>query len=290
MQILVAGLVLVGIGAFGGCDAREIAVRMLELHRPKGFMIETVHNAGRDRNYGLFVPLNYKPDIEYPVIVFLHGFGEGGNTAKANLRVGLAPIVAERAWNFPFICIFPQSPDGHWDEDSKAASDVMACLADVSRKYSVDANRVYLTGLSTGGYGTWAVGARHREVFAALVPMGTSKNPIEFAERLTRMPIRSYHNHNDPIAPIWYDSSMCDRINMLGGRAEMFKTDGGGHNCWATAYGQMDLFKWLLQQKRRGAERPKSQPRPGFTATSVEPPPSISSPTPTPASMPMTPY
>jgi len=273
MQFLVVGLILVGVGVLGGCNgACETAVGMLELHRPKGFMIETVSNAGRNRNYGLFVPIAYNPEIKYPVLVFLHGFGEGGSKARENLRVGLAPAVAKRAGNFPFICIFPQSPDGHWDEDSDAASDVMACLADVSRRYSVDANRVYLTGLSTGGYGAWAIGAKHRDVFAAIVPMGTSKSPAEFAERLTRMPIRSYHNYNDPIAPVWHDSSMCDRVNMLGGRAEMFKTDEGGHNCWDFAYGQTDLFEWLLTQKRRvgvpTAGMPKVHPRPGFTATS----------------------
>jgi len=269
---------LVGLWSLGGCNgARDTAVNMLEKNRPNGFMIETVHNAGRDRKYGLFVPLNYNPKVNYPVIIFLHGMGEGGNSAKKNLRVGLAPFVADRAGNFPFICIFPQSPNGNWDEDSDAASDVIACLTEVSRKYSVDAARVYLTGLSTGGYGTWAIGAKYRERFAALVPMGTSKNPCEFADLLTSMPIRCYHNNGDFCAAMWNDDSMCDRINMLGGHAEMIKTDGPGHDCWEIAYGETDMFSWLLTKQRPSASKTPTaslptaaQPRRGFTATSVD--------------------
>ena len=244
-----AGGVLVAGRLQWRCDT---AINMLEKDRPRGFMIQTVHNSGRDRKYGLFVPLNYDAKNKYPVIIFLHGVGEGGGNAHPCLRVGLAPFVADRADNFPFICIFPQSSSGYWHENSEAASDVIAILAEVKQNYSVDADRVSLTGLSTGGYGTWAIGATHKELFAALVPMGSSENPTQFAEQLVGMPIRCYHNNGDIFAAMWNDTSMCDKINALGGSAEMFKTDGPGHDCWEIAYGKTDMFEWLLTQRRRG--------------------------------------
>jgi predicted peptidase len=252
MQVFLGCLLVTGFLSLVGCNgARDTAISMLEKDRPKGFMIETINNSGRERKYGMFVPLSYDPKIKYPVIIFLHGLGEGGNDSKANLKVGLAPFVADRAGDFPFIVLFPQSPNGSWGEDSEQASDVIAILDEVSRKYSVDQDRVSLTGLSTGGYGTWAIGAKHKDRFAALVPMGSSASATKYCEQLVNMPIRSYHNNGDWAAAMWNDTSMVDRINMLGGHAEMFKTDGSGHNCWEIAYGETDMLEWLLTQRRR---------------------------------------
>src|SRR5690349_13402971 len=94
MHILAAGLLLTGLVSLGGCNgARDTALQMVDKDRPHGFMIETVHNGNRERKYGLFIPKNYNPKEKWPTIVFLHGVGEGGSDAKANLRVGLAPFV-----------------------------------------------------------------------------------------------------------------------------------------------------------------------------------------------------
>jgi len=278
ISFLTLCLILAALCSLGGCNgARNTAVDMIDQHQPKGFMIETIQNADRKRNYGLFIPLDYNPSTKYPVIIFLHGLGEGdgvaGNTAKQNLTVGLGPIVADKAKaeGFTFICIFPQSNNGHWGDNSEAISDVIACLNDVSHKYSVDANRVSLTGFSTGGYGTWVIGAKYRELFAALVPLGSSDRIPAYADLLTDMPIRSYHDSGDWIASMWNDESMCNRVNMLGGRADFYKTHEGGHNCWEYAYGKTDLFDWLLEQKRqqRGStvELLKTHPQSTFTTT-----------------------
>jgi len=132
---------------------------------------------------------------------------------------------------------------------------VIAELDEVSKMYPVDADRVCLTGLSTGGYGTWAIGSKYKDRFAALVPMGSSDNAFDQAPNLVKMPIRSYHNNGDPFAAMWNDDVMCQKINTLGGHAEMNKTDGPGHDCWDIAYGQTDLLSWLQQQRRHVAGR-----------------------------------
>jgi predicted peptidase len=255
VQLFLAGLMLTGLSSLAGCNgARDTALSLVDQNRPKGFMIQTVHNGSRERKYGLFVPLNYDARAKYPVIVFLHGVGEGGNDAKANLRVGLAPFVADRKEDFPFICIFPQSASGGWNENSESASDVIAIIGDVEKTYSVDQERISLTGLSTGGYGTWAIGAKYKSVFAALVPMGTSESPSKFADQLLDMPVHAYCNGGDVFAGMGMnDKGTVDRIHMLGGtNAEFTQTDGPGHDCWEGVYSSGDLFSWLLTQRRHG--------------------------------------
>ncbi len=269
LAALTSGLLLTGMSALTGCNgARDTAFKVGAQADGRGFSRPTLVRGDRHRQYGLFVPLNYNPANKYPVIIFLHGMGEGGNDAKAPLRVGLAPFVADRAENFPFICIFPQSPDGGWNENSESATDVIAILDEVSRKYSVDADRVSLTGLSTGGYGTWAIGAKYKERFAALVPMGSSASDGKDAERLKDMPIRSYHNSMDMFAGVWNDTGMVSKLKSMGADAQMTVYTAVGHDCWETAYASPELFTWLQQQRRKGATAAPAARTPAARSTS----------------------
>src|SRR5206468_7888531 len=135
--------------------ATDIAVDRVGQTGNKGFMVKTVQRGMWTRKYGLFVPLSYTPGTtqKYPVIIFLHGVGEGAGLGEGNLKqmtVGLGPAVARKAEDFPFIVIFPQSSGG-WDPDSEYVADMFAALDQVSKEYPVDQDRVILTGLSTGG-------------------------------------------------------------------------------------------------------------------------------------------
>ncbi|MGN6367790.1 MAG: prolyl oligopeptidase family serine peptidase [Phycisphaerae bacterium] len=248
--LMAACLAVAGVTTLGGCNgARSDALNAVS-NGPTGFMIKTLHRGDRERKYGLFVPVAYNPSQSYPVIIFLHGMGEGGNDAHANMRVGLAPFVHDRQANFPFICIFPQSPSGGWDENSESAADVIAELDAVSAEYHVDADRVSLTGLSTGGYGTWAIGAKYKDRFAALVPMGSSSYDGKDAQKLVDMPIWAFHNTGDMFAGVWNDTGMVDKVNSLGGHAKMNTYGALGHDVWETVYAKGELFDWLLQQRK----------------------------------------
>jgi predicted esterase len=255
VHALAAAVVIAGFSALTGCNgARDTALNAVN-NGPKGFMHKQLVRGNRTRTYGLFVPSSYNASTKYPVIIFLHGMGEGGNDAKSNLRVGLAPFVADadRSGGFPFICVFPQSESGGWDENSEAATDVIACIDDVAKNYSIDQDRVSLTGLSTGGYGTWAIGAKYKERFAALVPMGSNSSAEKYADRLIDMPIWSFHNSGDPFAAAWNDSTMVAKLKSLGNKnATYTEYPAAGHNCWETAYGDGQIFSWLQSQRRRG--------------------------------------
>ena len=269
LSITLAACVLVAGFTLGGCNgARSDAVDAVAAG-PTGFMIKTLHRGNRDRKYGLFVPVAYNPAMSYPVIIFLHGMGEGGNDARANMRVGLAPFVHDRQADFPFICIFPQSSSGGWDENSDAAVDAIAELDAVSAEYHVDADRVSLTGLSTGGYGTWAIGTKYKDRFAALVPMGSSSYDGKDAQKLVDMPIWAFHNSGDMFAGVWNDTGMVDKVNSLGGHAKVNTYGALGHDVWETVYAKGELFQWLLVQRK--SSRAAGGSAPANKASSVVP-------------------
>jgi poly(3-hydroxybutyrate) depolymerase len=253
-HVLAAAVLVTGAAALTGCNGANDNALSQVTDGPRGFMIKTLTRGDRVRKYGLFVPTTYSANRKYPVIVFLHGVGEGGNDARSNLRVGLAPFVAAQTANFPFICIFPQSESGNWDANSAAATDVIACLDAVSKQYSVDQDCVCLTGLSTGGYGTWAIGAKYKDRFAALAPMASNGGVDKFASELVGMPIRAYCNAGDMFGGMGLnDRAGVEKIRSLGGtKAEFTETHDGGHNCWEGVYGSGELFAWLQQQRRHG--------------------------------------
>jgi predicted peptidase len=213
-----------------------------------GFVTKTMGDKPDGRKYSVFIPHNYAATKKYPTIVFLHGIGEGGSDGTHCLTVGLGPAIAKRANDFPFIVIFPQSTGG-WNEKSQAATDAIATLKEVEHTYAVDQDRVILTGLSTGGYGTWSIGATHKQEFAALVPM-CAYSAYDFVPQLTNMPVWCFHNGGDPFVGSGGSKEMCDRINAAGGHAKYTQYSAFGHDCWNRAYNEGELFAWMLQQKR----------------------------------------
>jgi predicted peptidase len=252
---------LLACAALPACSngATDQARSSITKNAKTGFKYAKIHRGTRVRKYGLFIPLHYDPETKYPVLIFLHGIGEGcgfGEGDGKQLTVGLGPAVMARRDSFPFICIFPQS-DGEWDANSEYATDVINALDDVSKKYSVDPDRVFLTGTSTGGYGTYAIGARFNRRFAALVPMATNALAADVVDRLVRIPVRAYCSENgDSFAGV-NDRSMVGRINARGGQAEFIATPTTGHNCWDYVYADRDLYRWLENQSRQFPATPR---------------------------------
>ena len=239
--------------ALAACNgASEIARESIGKHGDRGFMYKTLVRGDHVRKYGLFIPLGYNPANKYPVIIFLQGIGEGqgmGQGDGKNLTVGLGPFVAAQESSFPFICIFPQSSGG-WDPNSSYAEDVITALDDVTKTYSVDVDRVSLTGLSTGGYGTYAIGAKYHDRFAALVPMGSNGSDLADADKLTHVAVRAYCSASGDIFAGSNDRNMVAKIKALGGNAEFIETPTSGHDCWEYVYGSGELFAWLQHQRR----------------------------------------
>lgn len=248
--LALVGCVLALLSLAGCNGASSRAADMLDQNPQRGFLTRTL---GNGRQYVVFLPANYSAAQKYPMIVFLHGVGEGGTNVRKPITVGLGPFVAERATSFDFICIFPQSDSGGWDADSADAANAIAAIEDTCRAYSVDRDRISLTGLSTGGYGTWAIGARYSTYFSALVPMCANSAYTANSETLAKMPIWAFENAADPFVIPFSTQASVGAVRSAGGNVKHTVYPFPGHDCWDVAYANGEIFEWLKQQRRGSA-------------------------------------
>lgn len=260
-----------------GCNgASNSAVNRLGDDGNKGFMVKSLKRGIWTRKYGLFVPLSYHPGTtqKYPVIIFLHGIGEGAGLGEGdhkNLTVGIAPSIARKAGKLDFIVLFPQS-DGSWNPDSDYTSDMFTALANTVREYPVDSDRIILTGISTGGAGTWAIGAKYADQFAAIVPMASNGSNQSDAARLTHTPVRAYCSVFGDVFAGWNDQGMVHRIKSINpsADAQFIATPTFGHDCWENVYNSEEFYEWAKKQRRNS----------GIAAPSASAPPSAPSASP----------
>ncbi len=216
-----------------------------------GFQDRVFKDAGGgEAKYVLFVPPDYNPAKSYPLIVFLHGSGETGTDGKEQATVGLGPAVKKREKTFPAIVLFPQSHDRTWRAGSKDADRALAMLAEISREYRVDPKRVYLTGLSMGGFGTWSLAAALPEKWAAIVPICGGGNPAS-AEKIKDLPCWNFHGDKDRSVPVKQSQAMIEALKKAGGKPKYTEYPGVGHNSWDRAYATDELYDWLFKQTRK---------------------------------------
>ena len=215
-----------------------------------GFVAKTLASNGVEHRYAVYVPPGYTDDREWPLIVFLHGMGECGTDGSKHLDVGLGPALRAQPDRWPFVVVLPQKPDreSQWAEHDAM---VMAMLAAAEREYRIDRSRRLLTGLSQGGAGTWALGAAHPGVWAAIAPVCGYGRPADVAPKLTAMPIRAFHGLDDRVVPPQQSKDLVAAVNAAGGSAALTEYEGVAHNSWDAAYRESPLAEWLQQQVRR---------------------------------------
>lgn len=195
-------------------------------------------------NYLLSLPTDYgKTKKRWPLVLFLHGSGESGSDL-AKVKVHGLPKLAESNGPFPFILVSPQCPGRGWD------STVLNALLDsIIKEYHVDKDRVYLTGLSMGGYGTWSLAAAHPEKFAAIAPICGGGNPAD-AGKLAKLPIWVFHGAKDPTVPLKRSEEMVEALKAAGGNPKFTVYPDAAHDSWTATYNDPEFYKWLLAQKR----------------------------------------
>jgi predicted peptidase len=146
--------------------------------------------------------------------------------------------------NFPFILISPQAPRRGWNPEA-----VNGLIDDVMANYRVDPDRVYLTGLSMGGYGTWALAAAHPEKFAAAVPI-CGGGDQSAATKLKNLPLWVFHGAKDPIVRLAESKTMVEAVEEAGGHVNFTIYPDAAHDSWTQTYDDPKLYKWLLSQRR----------------------------------------
>lgn len=216
---------------------------------------------GKEVKYVLFVPHDYKGDKAYPTILFLHGAGETGTDGKKQAAVGLGPAIKKQEKTFPFIAVFPQSQKGGWTADSAEGKRAMAILAEVEKEYKVDPKRIYLTGLSMGGHGTWSHAAAHPDKWAAIVPIcgpalrapdSNDEAKIKAAaEKIKHLPCWCFCGDADRAELVKGMRTMSKALKDAGANVRYDEYPGVPHNSWDKAYGTPELYEWLLKQQKK---------------------------------------
>lgn len=195
--------------------------------------------------YQLFLPAEYGQDSakKWPIIVFLHGSGERGDNLEL-VKVHGPPKIVGQDPGFPFIVLSPQCPsERRWSPIL-----LSALLDEIQAKYAVDLDRVYLTGLSLGGLGTWDWAISEPNRFAAIVPV-CGRGDIRAAKRLKDIPTWVFHGDKDEAVPVTDSKAMVEAMEKAGGKPKLTIYPNTGHDSWTKTYANPELYQWLLQQK-----------------------------------------
>jgi predicted peptidase len=190
------------------------------------------------------IPAQPAPASGYPVLIFLHGSGErGGSLDQVKLHGPANNALSDP--DFQLLILAPHlAPTMRWDPD-----DVIAVLETAAARYSIDRNRIYLTGLSLGGHGTWATAAAYPDVFAAIVPIA-GRGDVTQACALQSMPIWAFHGVADSVVPVTGSSAMTAAVAACGGSPRLTLYDGIDHDSWTQTYADPSLYVWLLSKRR----------------------------------------
>lgn len=195
-------------------------------------------------DYLLYVPPDYDTKPVWPVMLFLHGSGERGNDLALVRKHGL-PKLIEEGTAFPFIVVSPQCPSGkQWDPFT-----LLALLDDVRSRLKIDEDRIYITGISMGGFGTWMLAAYAPEQIAAIAPI-CGGGDTEWAENFATMPVWAFHGAKDNSVPPSRSQAMIDALKKKGGDPRLTIYPDAGHDSWTATYDNPELYAWLLSQSR----------------------------------------
>lgn len=198
-------------------------------------------------NYVKYLPKNYDETEKYPLVFFLHGAGERGDDLDVASRHGFMKHVREDGTEYPFVFIAPQCPyKKYWGCYTES---LIAFLDYICEELPIDKNRIYLTGLSMGGTGTWMLAMAAPDRFAAIAPVCGS-GIYWYGEVLKDTPICMYHGDCDDVVPITESVNMLKSVNRHGGNAQLKICYGVEHGAWDIAYSGYELVDWFLSHKK----------------------------------------
>jgi len=195
------------------------------------------------------IPKITDPHKKLPTILFLHGAGERGNDINLVMKHGI-PKIASSDSDFPFITISPQCPEDEWWNDKFEL--LRQITLKIIEENNGDINRIYLTGLSMGGYGSWHMAAEYPQMFAAVVPICGGVFPLlgfpEKFKKLVSTPIWSFHGEKDNVVPVEESRKVVNFLKKEGGIVKFTTYPDLKHDSWTITYNNPELYTWLLKQ------------------------------------------
>ena len=240
-----------------------------------GFLDRKLIQGNVSYRYQVYVPVNYVRGKLHPVILFLHGAGEGGEDGILQTQVGLGPAIRQARERFPFIVVFPQARRNQFWAGEMATLALRA-LDQIVKEFNGDPQRLFVTGISLGGFGTWYIAARAPGKFVAIVPIcgfvnvkrpdlpaerkafvlnddPFAKSPDPYAaaaSQISKVPTWIFHGGADPVVSPDESRRMFQTLKAAGFDVRYTEYEGVAHNSWDRAYAEPDLVPWLLSHRR----------------------------------------
>lgn len=232
-----------------GCGNGTVYMKNKDISQGKILTKKIISQA--DIKYLLYLPQSYKEKgPQWPLIVYLHGAGERGDNLE-QIKCNGWPLLVEQSRKFGFIIAAPQCPlklNEWWTDYSKE----LKKLTDyIKTEYNVDSSRVYLTGLSMGGFETWLLAAKYPEDFAAIAPICGGGDSQWVGKDLKTVPVWAFHGAKDDVVPLKRSQEMVDAVNAAGGNAKLTIYPDAKHDSWTEAYKNEELYKWFLSCKKQ---------------------------------------
>ena len=238
-----------------------------------GFLNRSIAVNGTTYKYQVYLPESWNSHQTWPMILFLHGSGERGSDGMDETQVGLPNAIRSHPERWPFVVVMPQDPYYHhyWTDREIMAMAMAAFDAEI-REFHGDPQRLYLTGLSLGGYGTWEIAKNYHGKFAAVVPVSggifwsyqpsrwkeQQELPRLYAHALGRTPVWMFHGLLDPVVIPKQSEIMYQALATSGGDVRLWEYEGWHHNAWDKAYSDPSLPVWLLAHRLDDIKTAKS--------------------------------
>jgi len=241
-QLAGCALLVLCIVAFNACSTQRL---LTEGQHPQRFTKEVVRTV--ETRYLLYLPQNFSErGKQWPLLIFQHGSGERGADIE-KVKVHGPPKIAEQKDDFPFMLVSPQCPENQrWSVET-----LNLLLDEVMSNLPIDEDRVYLTGLSMGGFGTWNLALQHPDRFAAIAPI-CGGGSFDGIRQLKDMPIWVFHGAKDDVVPLNESQRMVDELRRIGNDKVKFTVyPDANHDSWTETYANPELYKWFLEQRRK---------------------------------------
>lgn len=256
---LIAIISLIAISLYG----QDLAIFKKETY---------VSTTGLALPYRILYPENYDKTKKYPLVLFLHGAGERGNNNESQLVHGAKLFIdSANRKTHPAIVIFPQCPtDSYWSsvdvnrntspftlqfDYNKPITPALQAVIEVVKKTlsteSVDKSKVYITGLSMGGMGTFEAVYRYPELFAAAVPICGGADVNAYDKRIAKIPFRVFHGAVDAVVDVKHSRAIVAKLKTLNVNVEYIEYPAVNHNSWDNAFAEQDFLKWMFSKQRR---------------------------------------
>lgn len=239
MKLIKIFLPLIFLLGIIGCSSSELTM-MDGKQMKKSFVGKYVKEV--KLNYLLYLPKDYEQKEKVPLMLFLHGAGERGDNLELVKTHGPAKLV-EQGKDFPFAIVSPQCPkDKRWEP-----ADLIALLDYIIANYKIDENRIYVTGLSMGGNGTWKLAAEIPNRLAAIIPICGWGDPFA-AMMMGKLPTWVFHGAKDVVVPVRSSEEMVESIKRAGGDVKFTVYPEANHDSWTETYNNPEIYEWLLNQ------------------------------------------